>query len=426
MSSSPFKISKEIILSSSNNSASVNDVIEKERHKKYEKIMEYLKNIKIGKKGCIKPASKENTYTLNSDIGLYKQIGSVSAFGVVYKSININKKYVSNNIPTFVTKIQLMSDVFKYELQTLQIFMNLTDNHNIPCFPYIYNIMECNNIIKDKNYPTPLQKATKRNKYYTLILYELASGDLISFLKKKERDYKIWKNCYEQLFMSIFAFHSIIKYNHNDCHSKNFLYRKIKKGGCFCYIINGIHYYIENLGYVWMIWDYSNARPLDRLSDYYWIYDYLRIYSGIRHPNAKIDNIDFRKPPYEEDIFFGFLDNKIKVSRETYNLQDKLAEHLYYKTYKQDAKKSIFDYFRKSEIKGKRKTMTDDYFWKGALEEDRITEYEWFKMMLDSNLLFSKIPIGEVISTTNFTNPNHFYYGDRDNLNLQKYKQYGK
>ena len=48
-------------------------------------------------------------------------------------------------------------------------------------------------------------------------------------------------------------------------------------------------------------------------------------------------------------------------------------------------------------------------------KEDPITEYEWFKMMLDSKLLFSKTPIGEVISTTNFTNPNKFYYADKNN-----------
>jgi len=393
--------SSKIIMkySSLNNSSSIIDICEKERYKKYVKMMDYLKNINLGNKGCIKPANKENTYTLNTDIGLYKQIGSNSAFGAVYKSININKKYLSKNIPKFVTKVQVLSNVFKSEFKILKIIMEIIKKDNIPLFPLIYDIIKCDNLIKDKNYPKPLQKATGRNKSYTLILYELATGDLSSFLKK-ERNYNLWKNCYEQIFMSLFIFHSIIKNIHGDAHYGNFLYRKIKPGGCFCYNINGTNYYIENLGYVWMVWDYSNATPLKELSDYIWIEDFMRINRFMRKRDLTIEKSNF----YKQYIYdtkdeyqnrFGYLDDSIKIPNDIYKLQEQLAEHIYYKCYKKE-KLSAFSFFTK--ISGSKEILT---------------EYEWFKMILDNNLLFSKTPIGEIISTTYFTNPNKFYYSDK-------------
>ena len=208
--------------------------------------------------------------------------------------------------------------------------------------------MKCDNIIKDKEYPLPLQKAKKIHKYYTLILYELAEGDLKSFLLKKPRNYNIWKNCYEQIFMSIFVFRSVLLSHHMDAHSRNFLYRKIKPGGCFCYNINGINYYIENLGYVWMIWDYGNAVSLKEFSDIDWHQDYTRINLFMRKRDLQIEKSKFYKqyiyddpklPPNYNN--FGFLDDNVKITSEIYKLQEAVAEHIYYKCYKKDNIKYI-------------------------------------------------------------------------------------
>jgi hypothetical protein len=426
---------KKFISSSSSNF----DIIEKERYKKYEKIMDYFKKIKLGNKGCIKLLDyssndndddvihnrkdnkgfinkvmnffnekkkkdvKKMLFKLNNHIGLYKQIGSDSVYGVVYKSGNIDKKYLSDNIPKFVIKIQLMSDALRDELVVLKKIMNFPGINNIPCIPLIYNIMKCDNIIKDKEYPLPLQKAKKIHKYYTLILYELAEGDLKSFLLKKPRNYNIWKNCYEQIFMSIFVFRSVLLSHHMDAHSRNFLYRKIKPGGCFCYNINGINYYIENLGYVWMIWDYGNALSVKKQTDKRWIEDYMLISIFMRKKNLQIEQSAFYKQyTYKDEElntamnYYGVLNDSVIITPEIHKLQQNLAEHIYYKCYNKE-KETVFE-----------------KLYKFSQKPDKITEYEWFKMILDKNLLFSKTPIGEVISTTTFTNPNKFYYGDKD------------
>jgi hypothetical protein len=49
---------------------------------------------------------------------------------------------------------------------------------------------------------------------------------------------------------------------HNDCHWGNFLYHKIKKGGYFHYKIFDKDYYLENLGFLWVIWDFDASKEI--------------------------------------------------------------------------------------------------------------------------------------------------------------------
>ena len=51
---------------------------------------------------------------------------------------------------------------------------------------------------------------------------------------------------------------------HCDSHWGNFLYHKIKPGGFFHYKIIGVDYYIENIGYLWVIWDFGLSRPFSQ------------------------------------------------------------------------------------------------------------------------------------------------------------------
>jgi hypothetical protein len=44
-----------------------------------------------------------------------------------------------------------------------------------------------------------------------------------------------------------------------------FLYHKIKKGGYFHYNIYGKDYYLENLGYLWIIWDFELSISFDKM-----------------------------------------------------------------------------------------------------------------------------------------------------------------
>ena len=69
-----------------------------------------------------------------------------------------------------------------------------------------------------------------------------------------------------------------------DCHPGNFLYHKIKAGGYFHYNFFGVDYYLENVGFLWVIWDFDLSKTLIEAMDIYKIKknsnDYLRILSA--------------------------------------------------------------------------------------------------------------------------------------------------
>ena len=110
---------------------------------------------------------------------------------------------------------------------------------------------------------TSLYKKYK-NANILMIMSELADGDLYSYYRKElNKDYnnkKLLLNAFGQIFISLIFFHNIINAFHVDSHSGNFLFRKINKGGYYHYNIYGKDYYIENLGYVWEIWDFGLTR----------------------------------------------------------------------------------------------------------------------------------------------------------------------
>jgi hypothetical protein len=111
---------------------------------------------------------------------------------------------------------------------------------------------------------------------YFINLNELANGDLKVFLEKEYNNFKVVNNAIAQIYLAILSFHSI-GYVHNDSHWGNFLYHKINPGGYIKYIVNGKEIYLENLGYLWVIWDYSLAAKLIRIDVQYALTDYNRV-----------------------------------------------------------------------------------------------------------------------------------------------------
>jgi hypothetical protein len=341
----------------------------------YNKIIKYLKDINFKSKNCITLTSHNNKYLLTDNIKLYKQIGTKSVFGIVYKAKNINKSYKS--IPKFVVKIQLQTKEFKNELSIFKIFSSYAFKNNIIHIPLYYYDCLCNNIIKEPAYPKLLAEAKKLYKFYSIILYERADGDLKSFITSRNYNENIWKNIYEQIYMSIFIIHNL-GYLHNDAHSGNFIYRKIKKRGCFHYKINGEDYYIENLGYIWMIWDYGNTRDAKLQASYAMLEDYYRINTFLCHRNIELE----ATKAFNNNIIVmfldkeptGHLDDKIHIPSSIKYIQNKLFEKFI--------------------------NINPDKYLTIKAQEKKINDKSFIKLLKDENLLFSKTPIGEVIYST--------------------------
>jgi hypothetical protein len=326
-------------------------------------LIDYFISIIIKKNNCLELTKHKNIYLLADNILLYNQFGTESKYGIIYKSKNINDHY--KNIPEFVSKVQLSTAEAKNEYLIFKVVSDYGLKYNICNFPVLYFFSNCDKIIRDSNYPDNISKATGHFKNYTIMLYELADGDLISFINKYRSKItsKQWKNIYEQTFMSIYIYH-FLGFRHNDTHSGNFLYTKIKPGGCFHYNINDVDYYIENIGYKWMIWDYGISKVFKNENVY--IYDdYSQIFASFIHNKPGIGKSGEGE---------GFLNPYIILPKDIKKLQNEIWEHL------GGANKYGF-------------RMQYIHF-------NNFTESDWIKYFLDKNLLFSKVPIGDIISSS--------------------------
>jgi len=180
--------------------------------------------------------------------------------------------------------------------------------HNLPI---IYNSFQkkrdfiLNNLIddkykKDKNSLfNKISKFLKQNKNYNIYTNELANGDLKSFFNKYDNSQEITEellnNAIIQIIMSIATLHDI-GIRHNDTHYGNFLYHKIKPGGYIKYTIRNKSYYLKNLGYLWVIWDFGISTQLNGITDYFRDYEMLSLY--LRKPvfddkNVQLYNMRF-------------------------------------------------------------------------------------------------------------------------------------
>jgi hypothetical protein len=350
----------------------------------YIKLIKYFKNIKLNSKNCITLTEVDNKYFLTDNIKLYQQIGSPSIYGIVYKAANINKDY--NSIPKFIVKIQLQSEESKRELDIYKKLSAYAIENKIIHIPLYYFNCTCNTIIKEQEYPIILKQAKKNFKYYSMILYERALGDLSSFIKTYNSNIEenVWKNIYEQLYISLFILHNL-NYLHADAHLGNFLYYKIKKGGCFHYKIDNEDYYIENLGFLWMIWDFGHVRLVNKLVSYAFLDDYYRVNISLSHRNKELEkNKEFQNnilamafQDKDKNNISGFFQDNIFIPKSIKNIQEKLWEKFV--------------------------NINPDKYITIKAATKKIDSKSFIKLLKDENILFSKSPIGEIISSVNLT-----------------------
>ena len=232
----------------------------------------YLENINI--KQCLTKIG-DNQYSLeNQKIKLMKQIGSNSKYGAIYMSKGTNE----GELYRFAVKIMKQTKDNKYELLILQSLTKLVLQNKNPHFPIIYKNYQCD-IKTDKNTPEIVSGSA-----YYISLNEIATGDLNKFmhLTKTGHSEEILLNTIAQIMMAIFSFHKL-GYYHNDAHYGNFLYHRINPGGFLKYSIYGEDYYIENLGYLWIIWDFGKSTLISKdpsnsfTLNFHFLNDYFRI-----------------------------------------------------------------------------------------------------------------------------------------------------
>ena len=90
---------------------------------------------------------------------------------------------------------------------------------------------------------------------------ELADGDLKMYLEKKTH---IWNpalvtNCLFQIAAGLYSLEKFYDLTHNDLHFGNILVHEVKPGGFWHYKIDGANYYVPNMGYLFVLWDFGMA-----------------------------------------------------------------------------------------------------------------------------------------------------------------------
>jgi hypothetical protein len=292
---------------------------------------------KISEKQCLNFYNETNgnkQYTLgdNKEILLTKQIGTKSKYGIVYLSkLNIDYKKIFK----FGIKIMLNNVGNKKEIQILKVLSDLALKNVNPHFPILYKTFECNKApIVKKDYPD----LTRIGKY-VITLTELANGDLKSILLGDavfHSNNELLKNAMQQILISILSFHLHVKKYHSDAHWGNFLYHKIKPGGYIHYKIFDVDVYLENMGYLWIIWDYGICKPLT-VENY--SSDYFRILHAFKNEKRELVNGVLR---YEEgfvaltdfvytkeiiDLTNELISIVMKKELEKYTWIDRLLKH---------------------------------------------------------------------------------------------------
>ena len=263
---------------------------------------------KIEKYNCLVSVKKADDlyeyYINNGLIILKKRIGSKSRYGVIYLTTTKfnNKK--------FATKLTLANDYNYNEILISSNLSKISLRNLSPHFLLVYKSFYCNNNNTDKKIP----ELIKKNNYY-IIVNELINGNFKQYLDLN-LSYEYILNAFQQILISILSFHYFTKgIYHSDCHYKNFLFVKIKSGGYFHYKIFGNNYYIKNMGYLWLIWDFGLARDdifykLQRLKDYFRIINFFTSYF-LKSYN-KINDIANKIISYEDNyqFYFGNSDKK--------------------------------------------------------------------------------------------------------------------
>jgi hypothetical protein len=218
-------------------------------------INNYINKIK---NGCIEKI--DDKIMLGDRIIIDKQIGNNGKYGIVFKAHynpnNIQKKELGN-VFKFVVKVCEMTKENKKEIETGKILNKLLVDFKCPHFPFLYGYIKCDKQIDF------ISDFFKFQKSY-LIINELANGTFSQLIldlfmnNEEELDINhIIRNALIQIYLSIIFFNKYSGFNHNDTHFNNFLFHKIKKGGYFYYKFYGKDYYLENIGYLWVINDFG-------------------------------------------------------------------------------------------------------------------------------------------------------------------------
>ena len=238
-----------------------------------------------------------------------KTLGSGSANGEAYKSCQkINGEQIClalKQIPMKSTDTIIKSLTDKtgreQEVWIEYIILNLCNylvEQNIcPNVPILYNSFLCDNCTYTTN-------DLRDGRSCLILANEFAEyGDGNNFFKRHFNDFSakygphhILVNILFQVYAGLYALQKYYNITHHDLHMGNILFVKQKHGETFKYIIDGVNYYLPNLGFTVTLWDFGYSMMpgvLVRGDDFYREYmsNFLQSPDWVSLPRIKTDVI---------------------------------------------------------------------------------------------------------------------------------------
>ena len=238
----------------------------------YKLIRKYLSD--LDKEQCLIKTSKY--LKIQDKLLLPKRIGSESVYGIVYKSKGKN----TGELFRVATKLMKIEKDNTNEISVTDFLSKKVINNKTIHFPLHYKSFKCLKPENNNDFPHLIKK-----KYY-IFINELFNGDLRTFLESNvdnviTDNIKLLENTLMQVILCLFTLNNA-GYIHNDSHDGNYLYMKVKPGGYIHYNIFGEDLYLENMGYIWVIWDfaYSELITKDYLLDYKILKFFMNVENG--------------------------------------------------------------------------------------------------------------------------------------------------
>jgi hypothetical protein len=173
--------------------------------------------------------------------------------------INIYSSYLTSNPKILIaTELVINNKKSDEEKSYLNKVSNLVINKNCPHFPLLYRSQNIQ-LNDDELIYLPKLLKVEKNKSYKIIMTEHIDGNLKNLFHNIEGNDEIFMNAISQIFISMMFFYHHTSSFHNNSSWDNLIYKKTESGGYYQYEISGTKFYIENKGYLWMLWDYDNC-----------------------------------------------------------------------------------------------------------------------------------------------------------------------
>jgi len=202
---------------------------------------------------------------LGDAIRLEKRFGSDSANGEAWRAYTVDGDRLLSvkKIPLgkydklgMFTRKQLMAgDSVWAEIAAYLICNVLVLAKVCPNLPLMYKYVWCETC----HFENPKIRSGRNGRPCLLVANEMADADLKMYMHDKQK-LSVWTSDLVDsfVFQTVAALYTLEKYfkmTHNDLHYGNILVHKVQPGGFWEYRIDGVNYYVPNLGYIFLLWD---------------------------------------------------------------------------------------------------------------------------------------------------------------------------